>query len=120
VNTKQARTLERDAIRAHARGDTWATFWTEHGAAVCAAEPHSRERFQRLVRRLLSLITSGDTDGMEPAGEPWLLGEQQEPVNPSDTSTQARCLWPMVAAALPYPPRNSGVRTKNGRANRTL
>jgi hypothetical protein len=60
------RDLERHALDAHCRGDTWGTFWTEHGAAVCRAEPNDRDHFARLVRRLLALVTSGDTDGMEP------------------------------------------------------
>jgi hypothetical protein len=60
---KAERTLERAALAAHQAGQTWADFWTEHGAAVCRAEPHSPQRFQRLVRRLLGLVVSGDTSG---------------------------------------------------------
>jgi hypothetical protein len=40
----------------------------EHGAEVCRAEPHSRLRFQRLVRWLLALLVAGDEDGMTTTG----------------------------------------------------
>lgn len=90
MSTKQ---LERSAIRAYARGVGWSEFWAEHGGAVCRAEPHNRQRFQRLVRRLLALLTSGDCDGMEPAGEPWLLDEQAQAVAMDDTTTAARIDW---------------------------
>jgi hypothetical protein len=71
------RTLERHAVRSHRRGIGWSQFWTEHGAEVCRAEPHDRRKFGRLVRRLLSLLISGNCDGQQPIpvgmlwGEPW-------------------------------------------------
>lgn len=71
------RTLERHAIDCHRRGDTWATFWTQHGAAVCQAEPHDRAKFGRLVRRLLSLLTSGNCDGQRPIATGMLWGQAE-------------------------------------------
>ena len=80
------RTLERHARACHARGIGWNDFWEQHGAEVCQAEPHNRQRFGRLVRRLLSLVTSGDCDGQTPIptgllwgdAEPWELDDAQE------------------------------------------
>jgi hypothetical protein len=63
--------LERLALAAHAAGKTWAEFWQQHGADVAAAEPWDRRRYHRLVRRLLALVVSGDTDGQEPVGDGW-------------------------------------------------
>jgi hypothetical protein len=92
--------LDRLALDAHRRGIGWNDFWQEHGAAVCAAEPHSRERFQRLVRRLLSLLTSGDTANVEPLDAAWEHDDAQAEPSPSDTGTQARCLWPLPCGCL--------------------
>ena len=85
--------LERSAIRAHARGVGWNDFWQEHGAKVCRAEPHDRQRFGRLVRRLLALLTSGNLDGMEPAGDamPWEVNNERD--KPADVGTAARIDW---------------------------
>jgi hypothetical protein len=63
MSTKAERHLERAALDCHRRGDTWTDFWAEHGTTICNAEPHSRQRFQRLIRRLLGLVVSGDTNG---------------------------------------------------------
>ena len=87
--------LERAAIDAYRAGQAWADFWQEWGARLLQAEPYDRGRFRRLVNRLLALVTSGDTDGMEPAGEPWLLDDVQAVPAPADVGTAARCLWPM-------------------------
>lgn len=40
-------------------------------ADVGQAEPWNRGRYHRLVRRLVGLVASGDTDGAEPAGDGW-------------------------------------------------
>ena len=68
--TQNREQLESAAVVAHARGDTWATFWRRYGPLVIALEPHDRERFHSLVRRLPALVTAGDTHGMLPAGDP--------------------------------------------------
>jgi hypothetical protein len=60
--------LERLALAAHQAGATWDTFWEKHGAEVCRAEPHDRQRFARLVRRLVDLVGAGDAAGADPAG----------------------------------------------------
>jgi hypothetical protein len=80
MSTKEVRTLESAALRAHRRGIGWTDFWQEHGAAVCQAEPHNRQRFQRLVRRLLALVSSGDLDGQQPIpqGVLWGMAEPWE------------------------------------------
>jgi hypothetical protein len=89
------RTLERRAVDAHRAGDTWTQFWDRHGGEVCRAEPHHRQRFQRLVRRLLALVASGDCDGQEPIdAEPWRTDDTDKL---SDVGTQARCLLPLLA-----------------------
>jgi hypothetical protein len=85
--------LERAALVAHQAGLPWSDFWQEHGAAVCRAEPHNRQRFQRLVRMLLHLVASGDPSGMEPAGEPWLLDDTTTMPVVADTGTAARIDW---------------------------
>jgi hypothetical protein len=86
--------LERAAIDAHERDLSWADFWGANGAAVRAAEPWDRERFRRLVNRLLHLVASGDGSGAEPAGdaEPW---EPDDAPAPDDSTTAARCLFPL-------------------------
>ena len=95
---EQVENLETAAVAAHNRGDTWTMFWEQHGAEVCRAEPHDRERFALLVRRLLAIVTSGDDDGLHPIGDDdGLPGEADEQPTPSDTRTQARCLLPMKA-----------------------
>ena len=91
--------LERTALTAHARGDTWATFWRQHGDAVAHAEPYHRGRYRRLVAKLLHLVVSGNPSGMEPAGEPWLLDEQPQAVAPDDTATRARIDWTAAGIA---------------------
>ena len=93
--------LESSAVAAHARGERWGDFWSQHGAEVCRAEPHDRRRFARLVRRLCILVAAGDLDGAEPVPatwgqpEPWEIDDQAvvPVVAPSDTTTAARCLW---------------------------
>jgi len=62
--TKDHRMLELLAADCHRVGSTWAEFWREHGDRVRRAEPYDARRFHRLVRRLLALVASGDTDGL--------------------------------------------------------
>jgi len=87
--------LERAALAAHRAGQTWAEFWQRHGDAVRQAEPHDRQRFHRLLRRLSALLLCGNSDGHEPLEvvEPWEKADS-EASKPSDTATAARCLWP--------------------------
>ncbi|MGO9109669.1 MAG: hypothetical protein ACLP9L_10585 [Thermoguttaceae bacterium] len=63
--------LERLAIDAHCRGDTWADLWPTVATNVAKAEPWDARRYHRLVRCLLGLVVSGDTDGQQPAGDGW-------------------------------------------------
>jgi hypothetical protein len=66
-----AKHLEREAIRAHAAGEPWATFWPTVAAQVAQAEPIDRSAYHRLVRRLVALLAAGDLDGAQPAGDGW-------------------------------------------------
>lgn len=89
MNTER---LECHAVDAHRLNWTWDRFWQAHGDATRGAEPWNRQRYRRLVNRLLSLVVSGDTGGMEPAGnglEPW---EADDQAKPHDTITHARLL----------------------------
>ena len=48
------------------------------------------------MRRLLSLLTSGNTDGQRPVGddlEPWLLDGEAQAIAMDDTTTAARIDW---------------------------
>ena len=89
--------LERLAIDAHRRGDTWPQFWPTVASDVAAAEPWDRTAYHRLVRRLSYLVTCGNADGMVAVGdgEPW-QADDEAPMVPiiDDTTTTARCLWP--------------------------
>ena len=62
--TRQA--LERLAVEAHHRGDTWNQFWPGVAAAVGQAEPWDNAAYRRLVHRLVGLVASGDVDGQRP------------------------------------------------------
>jgi len=84
MSTQAERQLEAAALDGHRRGLSWGDFWTDHGAEVCAAEPHDRRKFNRLVCHLLALLVSGNTDGAEP-GEPWILDAQPNQPSPLDT-----------------------------------
>jgi hypothetical protein len=98
------RKLETAAVAAYAAGDAWTTFWEHHGAAVCRAEPHDRHRFARLVRRLLALVTSGDSIGMEPGADQthvpaeasqsieWYSESQSRVVEIGDVQVTIRCV----------------------------
>jgi hypothetical protein len=67
--------LERLARDAHVHGIDWSEYWERHAEQVRKAEPWNRRRFKRLYDRLLSLVTSGDTDGQQAVGDdntmPW-------------------------------------------------
>jgi hypothetical protein len=93
--------LERLAIDAHKQGIGWEQFWTEHGAQARALEPWSRQRFKRLVDRLLALLTSGDLAGMTAVGDddpPWERDNDQ--AKPADVGTQARFDWNSLNAEV--------------------
>lgn len=78
MSTQAERQLETAALDGHRRGLSWGDFWTDHGAEVCAAEPHDRRKFHKLVRRLLALVASGNTDGRHPVAVGELWGEDWE------------------------------------------
>jgi len=89
------RTLECAAIQAHRAGLSWGDFWTANADAIRQAEPHNRQRFQRLVRRLLALVASGDCDGQEPIDAmPW--SRTTQPSRPMWGRKHAACsrCWP--------------------------
>lgn len=68
MNVKE---LEREAIRAHAAGERWESFWRRIRDDVERAEPVDRHAYHRLVQRLLGLLVSGDISGAEPIGDGW-------------------------------------------------
>jgi hypothetical protein len=105
--------LEQLAIQAHRADDTWATFWRHYGPLVIALEPHDRQRFHRLIRRLTSLVATGDTDGMTAVGDSALREEGDGPAFPvvSDTETQARCLWRASLTGVNYNPPEPAAST---------
>jgi hypothetical protein len=91
----QIQKLEKLAVDAFRDGQGWAQFWEEHAADVRNAEPWSRERFRRLVDRLLSLVTSGDSAGQYPIDDgmaQWEVDDVRH--TPHDTITQARLQSP--------------------------
>lgn len=88
----EVKALERAALAAHRNGQGWSQYWEAHADEVRKAEPWSRQRFKRLVDRLLHLLTTGEPGGQEPPGddpEPWLTDDSPAP---SDCTTQARYL----------------------------
>jgi hypothetical protein len=91
---KQFKELERLAVDAHARGESWIIFWERHGNDIKAVYPWNRARLRRLIDRLLHLLTCGDVDGMESidAPCPWLT-DDNEANKPADVGTQARFDW---------------------------
>jgi hypothetical protein len=97
---EMSKKLERAAIAAFHRGLGWSQFWERYGAAVRACDPYNAGRYRRLYLRLLSIVTSGATDGMMPVAdddnlEPWERDDNA--ISPHDMPTHARCLWPMSA-----------------------
>jgi len=70
------KTLERRALKAHAAGQDWDTFWTTHGDHVRQAEPFDLDRFHKLERRLHRFVQSGNGD-FWCEGEPWLEDDRQ-------------------------------------------
>ncbi len=104
--------IERAALRAHRRGACWAEFWSNYGHQTKAAEPYDRAKFNRLVARLLSLVTSGDTANTEPL--PDLDRDDAQP-QPHDTTTRARLLAdavPGVVLADTLPPHYGSFSAK--------
>jgi hypothetical protein len=74
---------------------------------VRQAEPINRERYHRLVGRLMHLLLTGDGDGQHPAGdpEPWVVDDATEIISTtsttSDTITAARIDWTAAGLAQP-------------------
>jgi hypothetical protein len=99
---KHLEQLERLALSAHRRGQSWSEFWRDHAAAVRQAEPWDNRARHRLIRRLSYLVTCGDTAGMMPLTNgwsepaPWELDDSGPPVSAyaaTDYSSAARLLW---------------------------
>ena len=70
--------IEQQAIEAHRHGEGWGDFFERNREAIRQAEPYDRQRYRRLIDHLLSLVVSGDTNGMVAIGdhEPWLADER--------------------------------------------
>jgi hypothetical protein len=73
--SKQTQALERAALAAHRDGIGWTDFWQQYGIAVREAEPYNRQRYHRLVRHLLHLLTSGEASGEHGVAVGLLWGE---------------------------------------------
>jgi hypothetical protein len=54
--------LESAAVAAYRRGDTWRDFYHDVGPSIRQAAPGDHA----VLDRLLSLVTSGDCDGLKP------------------------------------------------------
>ena len=76
--SKQTQALECHALAAHHAGTGWTDFWQQYGIQAREAEPYNRRAFHRLVRRLLALVASGDTDGQHPVAVGLLWGSSEE------------------------------------------
>lgn len=80
--------LERVALAAHQRGESWVGLWPSIADDVRQCEPYDRRRYHRLVAKLMSLCLSGD-EGPKPYDSlPWLADDEAS--KPSDTATEAR------------------------------
>ena len=89
--------LERAAVAAFARGDTWTQFFADMGPSIRALEPFNARRYRRLTDHLLCLIVAGDVIGHVPVGDDdetpgWVRDDALGEV--SDTHTNARLLSP--------------------------
>jgi len=73
------RTLEREALSYRASGTPWSAFWYRNAHAIREAAADDPQRLQRLVNRLLHLLTTGDTAGLQPVGDadtvPWEMDD---------------------------------------------
>jgi len=73
--------LEQAALAAHRSGQRWADFWPTVAFDVRRAEPINVQRYHRLVRRLLALVTAGDVDGLTAIGDaeptPWEVDDAE-------------------------------------------
>ena len=86
--------LERLALQAHARGDTWREFWPSVSNAVAHLAGANRRRFHTVYGLLFGLVVCGDLDGGEPIGSsPWEQDDAPPVPVLGDTITAARCLW---------------------------
>jgi hypothetical protein len=73
---KATQALEKAALDCHRDGIGWTDFWQQYGIQVREAEPYNRQRFHRLVRHLLHLLTSGETSGEHPVAVGLLWGSE--------------------------------------------
>ena len=94
--SKEVQALERAALAAHARGDSWGQFWHRHGDDVRKAEPWKLDQFHRLRNHLLHCLVSGSTSGELPVDDDEPGWERDDAPAPSDSSTRARCLLPLA------------------------
>lgn len=60
--------LERLAIKAHTRGETWKQFCAAQGDAIQQVEPFDRQRYRRLENKLMVLVMSGNRKSI-PTGD---------------------------------------------------
>ena len=84
--TKQ---LERAALDAHRRGESWQQFMQTHHDSMRACESSDVQRYRALCGRLLHCLATGERSGMEPPNveSPWERNDNV--VTPADTGTKA-------------------------------
>ena len=68
--------LESAAIEAHQAGTTWFAFWPTIAAELLQLDRGDDRPYANLVRRLVAIVASGDTDGMQPIGQ-WDFDDDQ-------------------------------------------
>ena len=90
------------AINAYKAGQTWNQFWPTVAEQVQQAEPINVPAYHRVVRRLMALLVSGNTDGMMPVGDdvmPWAADDAQAEQHVDDTHTAAKVNWQAAGIA---------------------
>ncbi len=86
-------TLEHRAIEAHHAGVAWHEYWESHVDLIRESEPDDEQAFDRLVKRLMHLLITGDESGQFPPADPdeiksWNRDGAAE--QPNETTTRAR------------------------------
>ncbi len=91
MNREQAiRRLEQAALDGHQQGQSWQAYFAAHAGAITATIRDDPGGWGALRDRLLSLLTSGTTDGLHAAGDTDV--DLPAPVVPTvdDVTTRAR------------------------------
>lgn len=91
TTTTTFKQLERTALESHRRGERWSQFWPLVSDDLRALIPWDRRAYGRAVERLLCVLVSGDTSGLEPPNSsPW----EWDDCPPSTAPAIADCASP--------------------------